>query len=756
MTTDIAHLKDWRFSVDEQGIAWAIFDREGESQNALGRRPLEELMAIVERVEAGARDKSVRGLAILSGKEKGFIVGADVREFEQFKTEAEVSAAIKPVLAMLDRIEAMPVPVVCGIHGFCLGGGLELALACHWRIATRDEGTRVGFPEVRLGIFPGFNGTFRSIRQAGAVAAMPLMLSGSMIRATAARGMGLIDELVPSPQNLAWSARKAIERNRRAKPVGGWRALARQWPARGMLVSKMRSETSKKAREAHYPAPYRLIDLFERTGGNLKSMKAEETAAFAPLMVSDTSRNLRRVFKLSEMMKAQAPKDLRFKPLRVHVIGAGVMGADIAGWCVASGMEVSLQDLSEEAIKKGIDAQGRLFAKKFRTKPQRDAAKARLIADPKGDMIGRADVVIEAIVEKVEVKQALFKSLEGKLKPGAVMASNTSSIMIEDIAQALADPGRLIGIHFFNPVALMPLVEVIRGAASREDEVRKGCAFVTAIDKFPLIVKSCPGFLVNRVLAPYMMSAMQRLEKGESPEKLDEAAKTFGMPMGPIELADTVGLDVCAHVGRILKYPSDGSRLDKLVASGKLGKKSGQGFYTWKDDKPIKADKPFDKAELERLGRELVQPLIDECEKCRDEKIVESADLVDAGVIFGTGFAPFRGGPLHYKPSLGSAPVAAAAAAASRSGREPPMKIEKQRHRTRRRQAQPFGSSFDDVNLSGSALDNVNLRAGACDDVNLSGLVIDNANLAGRALNERESLRGCASRRSTLRTACSI
>jgi 3-hydroxyacyl-CoA dehydrogenase/enoyl-CoA hydratase/3-hydroxybutyryl-CoA epimerase len=660
---DMTTLKDWRFSIDEQQIAWAIFDREGESQNALGRRPLEELMAIVERVEAGARDRSIAGLAILSGKEKGFIVGADVREFEQFTTEAEVTEAITPVLAMLDRIEKMPVPVVCGIHGFCLGGGLELALACHWRIATRDEGTRIGFPEVRLGIFPGFNGTARSIRQAGALAAMPVMLSGSMVRASAARAMGLIDELVASPANLAWSARKAITQKRRSKPMGGWRSLARQWPARSLLVSKMRAETAKKVRQDHYPAPFRLIDLFETHGGDLDAMKAAETRAFAPLMVSDTSRNLRRVFKLSEMLKAQAPKDIAFKPLRVHVIGAGVMGADIAGWCVAQGMEVTLQDLSADAIAKGIEAQGKLFGRRFRTKPLRDAAKARLIADPNGDGIGRADVVIEAIVERVEVKQNLFKSLEGKLKLGAVMATNTSSIVIEDIAAALSDPGRLIGIHFFNPVAQMPLVEIIRGRQSREDEVRKGCAFVTAIDKFPLIVKSNPGFLVNRVLAPYMMSAMQRLEHGEPAELLDEAARTFGMPMGPIELADTVGLDVCAHVGRILGLDATGSRLERLVAAGKLGKKSGEGFYMWKDGKPVKAEKPYDKSLLERLGRELVEPLIRECEKCRDEGIVDNADLVDAGVIFGTGFAPFRGGPLHYRATSGATGAAARQAA---------------------------------------------------------------------------------------------
>jgi 3-hydroxyacyl-CoA dehydrogenase/enoyl-CoA hydratase/3-hydroxybutyryl-CoA epimerase len=650
---DVTTLIDWRYSVDRDSIAWAVFDRAGESQNSFSRRALEELGAIVEAVERGARDRTIKGLVITSGKEKGFIVGADVREFEQLVSEREVIDSVSLVNGYLDRIERMPVPVVCCIHGFCLGGGLELALACHWRIATRDDATRLGFPEVKLGIFPGFNGTARSIRQAGALAAMPLMLTGSMIRAGVARGMGLVDELAPSPLNLPWMARKAIERKRKSKPAALWKDLARQWPARGLLAKRMRGETAKKAREDHYPAPFRLIDLFETHAGNLEGMKAAETRAFAPLMMGPTSRNLRRVFKLMEMLKAQAPKDSPFSPLRVHVIGAGVMGADIAGWCVASGMEVSLQDMSADQIAKGIAAQKKLLARKFKTKAQRDAATARLIADPTGANISRADVVIEAIVERLETKQNLFKSIEGKLKPGAVLATNTSSIMIEEIAKPLADPGRLIGIHFFNPVAQMPLVEVIKGVATREEEVAKGCVFVTAIDKFPLVAKSSPGFVVNRVLGPYMMAALQRVERGEPKEKIDEAARTFGMPMGPVELADTVGLDVCASVGNILKLApttSGPTRLDQMVAAGKLGKKSGEGFYVWKDGKPQKAqpERPWDKGELERLGRELVEPLIREADRVRDEGVVESADLVDAGVIFGTGFAPFRGGPLHF------------------------------------------------------------------------------------------------------------
>ena len=644
-----AHLKDWRFSIDGENIAWAVFDREGESANSLGRRPIEELDAIIERVEAEARAKTVRGLVIISGKERGFVVGADIREFETFQNEQDVVNALKPVNALLDRIEKLPVPVVAAIHGVCVGGGLELILACHYRIATRDDSTRIGFPEVKLGIFPGFNGTARSIKQAGPMAAMQAMLTGGMIRATVAKAQGFIDQLVGSPGELHWAARKAVLQNRRSQSAGLAKMLLTKWPARGFLAGKMRQETAKKVREDHYPAPFRLIDLFEKEGGDLNQMKKAETTAFAPLMVSETSRNLRRVFRLTELLKAQAPKGFKWRPTRVHVIGAGTMGADIAGVCVAAGMEVTLQDISPEQLEKGIKAQGKLFARKFKTKATHDAAKTRLIADPEGKGVARADVIIEAIVERLDIKQKLFADLETKIKPGAVLATNTSSLKLEDISAPLKDPGRLIGLHFFSPVPQMPLVEVVRGSKTRDEEVKKGATFVTAIDKFPLITKDVPGFMVNKVLTPYMFAAMKRLEEGEDKEKIDEAVRAFGMPMGPIELADNVGLDICAHVAKILGQSSEGSRLDRLVASGRLGKKTGEGFYVWKDGKPVKSDAKFSKTELDKLGRELIEPMIAEAQKTLDEGVVESADLVDAGMIFGTGFAPFRGGPLHYK-----------------------------------------------------------------------------------------------------------
>jgi len=654
MPISIPELQDWNFSVDVEGIAWAILDRDGESMNSLGRRPIEELEKIVSTIE-NAEAGEVRGLVLMSGKESSFIAGADIREFEGFDTEDKIKEVVAQMLALLDRIERMPLPVVAAIHGYCLGGGLELALACHWRVADREEGTRLGFPEVKLGIFPGLNGTVRAIEAAGPVDGMTAMLTAKMLRPTAARAIGLVDQLVPMRHNLKWAARKAVLQKRRSKGAPWWKKLMLKQPVRSMLAKQMRAKTSAKVREEHYPAPFRLIDLFERYGDDPARMRAAETEMFAPLMASETSRNLRRVFNLSEMLKDSAPKD-GFKPRKVHVIGAGTMGADIAAWCVVCGMQASLQDLDPAQIEKAQHRAKKLFKKRLRGKTAIDAAVVRLIADPDGKHIKHADVVIEAIFEKLDVKQSLFTDLETKVKPEAVLATNTSSLRLEDIAQPLKDPGRLVGLHFFNPVPQLPLVEVVRGEGTREAEVGKACTFVTTINKLPLIVKSCPGFLVNRVLAPYMMEAVRLYQDGQPREKIDAAALKFGMPTGPLELMDRVGLDICNKVGEELTVSPSGEEtsdnvLAALVKQGKLGKKTGEGFYVWEDGKPKRNEGDYDDAELLRLGRELIRPLLDEAVRAEEDKIVEDADHVDAGVIFGTGFAPFRGGPLHYRNS---------------------------------------------------------------------------------------------------------
>ena len=665
MATTLPDLQDWRFTVDFEGIAWAVIDRKGESMNSLGRRPSEELGEIIKAIEDLSMRGEVKGLVLMSGKERSFIAGADIREFESFDTEAKIAEVVKETLELFNRIDRLSVPVVAAIHGYCLGGGLELALACDWRIADREEATRLGFPEVKLGIFPGLNGTVRSIQVAGPMDAMTAMLTGRMLRPNAAKAIGLVDQLVPTHHNLRWAARKAVLQKRYSKGAPWWKRLMLKQPVRSMLAKQMRAKTAEKVREEHYPAPFRLIDLFERYGDDPVRMKIAETEMFTPLMASEASRNLRRVFKLSEMLKDEAPKESvknAFKPLKVHVVGAGTMGGDIAAWCVVQGMQASLQDLDEAQIAKALSRAKSLFKRQLRTPLAVEAAVARLIADPTGKQIKHADVVIEAIVERLDVKQGLFQRLEKEVKPGAVLATNTSSLRLEDIAKPLADPGRLVGLHFFNPVAQLPLVEVVRGAQTREDEVRKACAFVTAIAKLPLIVKDCAGFLVNRVLAPYMMEAVRLYQQGEPREKIDQAAMKFGMPMGPLELMDMVGLDIANKVGEQLHLaPGTDNVLATLVKQGKLGKKTDEGFYVWEQGKPKREEVSYDQAELERLGRELVKPMLDEAERALADHVVASADHVDAGVIFGTGFAPFRGGPLHYRRTQQRAATAAAA-----------------------------------------------------------------------------------------------
>jgi 3-hydroxyacyl-CoA dehydrogenase/enoyl-CoA hydratase/3-hydroxybutyryl-CoA epimerase len=635
--------KHWSFTRDVENIGWLTINTPGPV-NTLSREAIMELEALVSRFEELGQSGEIVGVVLLSGKDSGFIAGADVSEFDAMSDFSVLPEALKRTHALFERIENLKIPMVAGIHGFCLGGGLELALACHYRIAVNDEKTRIGFPEVNLGIFPGFGGTGRSIRQAGPVDAMQIMLTGRMLRPGAARGMNLVDKLVRHRDMLRWEGRKAVLTHKRSSEAPLVKRLMAMGPMKSYVAGKMREQAAKKARREHYPAPYALIDLFESHGDDWRAMIRGEVDAFVPLMGSPTATNLRRVFFLSEGLKKQGVKGAKFA--RVHVIGAGVMGGDIAAWCALRGMSVTLQDLDMARIQPALDRAKKLFKKRLKKKHQVDAVVMRLEADPSGRGVARADVVIEAVVEKLEVKQTIFSELEGKLKPGAIMATNTSSIELERIAEALKDPARLIGLHFFNPVAQLPLVEVIRSTFNSDEEIGRGAAFALAIGKSPVVVKSAPGFLVNRVLMPYMLGAVERVERGESKELLDAAAVAFGMPMGPIELMDTVGLDVGKSVATELGHPvPEGSKFAQLIASGKLGRKTGEGFYKWVDGKAQKGETPAH-ADLAGLGRELVKPLVDTTEVVVNEGVVANADLADIGVILGTGFAPFLGGPL--------------------------------------------------------------------------------------------------------------
>ncbi|RDE08027.1 3-hydroxyacyl-CoA dehydrogenase NAD-binding domain-containing protein [Pelagibacterium lacus] len=644
--SDMPPTRHWEFSVDIEQIGWLTIDVKDSSVNVLSREVIAELETVMTHIEALAKGGEIVGVVLQSGK-PGFVAGADITEFDTMSDPAVLPEALARTHKVFQRIEDIAVPFVVGIGGFCVGGGLELALACHYRIAVDDDATKIGFPEVNLGIFPGFGGTGRSIRQAGPIDAMQLMLTGKILRAREAKAFNLVDKLVRHADQLRWEGRKAVLDKKASEPAPFTKRAMAFGPVRGRIAEKMREETGKKVRKDHYPAPYALIDLFEKYGDDPRAMMTHEADGFVPLMASPTAQNLRRVFFLSESLKKLGIKG-KDKPkfTRVHVVGAGVMGGDIAAWCAYRGMLVTLQDMDMERINPALERAKKLFKKRLKTKQAVDAAMARLEPDVEGRGIARCDVLIEAVVEKLEVKQEIFTKAEPIMKPGAIMATNTSSIELERIAETLQNPGRLIGLHFFNPVAQLPLVEVIRSQLNDEQAIRLGASFVLAIGKSPVVVKSAPGFLVNRALMPYMLEAIDRVEKGESPEQLDAAAVAFGMPMGPIELMDMVGLDVGAFVARELgqKVAQD-SQFAKLIAAGKLGRKTGQGFYKWEDGKAQK-QKPPAHGNLPGLGRDLVQPLVDTAEVIVAEGVVESADMADIGMILGTGFAPFLGGPL--------------------------------------------------------------------------------------------------------------
>ena len=641
---------NWRLERQAEGIAWLYLDKTDTGANVLSADVLRELDGCLAELEAAPP----RGLVLASGKASGFIAGADVKEFTRLQSEEEAYMAVRAGQMLFSRVEALPCPTVAAINGFALGGGLELALACDYRVLADMPSVTLGFPEVKLGVHPGFGGTVRSIRTVGVLTAMQMMLTGRSVRPAEALEIGLADQVVPG-EALGESARAVVlDPPQRKRPRLRDRLLSLA-PARVAVARILEKQVAARVRRRHYPAPFALIELWRKFGGSgAERMYEAEARSFAKLMCTDTSRNLVRVFLLQDRLKglgAGRKHDLQ----RVHVVGAGVMGGDIAAWCALRGFEVTLQDREMKYVEPALERARTLFGKKLHGDEAVRAAAARLRADVEGSGVPDADVVIEAIFEDAAAKQALYRELEPRMKGGAVLATNTSSIRLEILRQALADPHRLIGLHFFNPVAKMPLVEVIHTAQTHGDEVSKGLAFTRRIDRLPLPCKSAPGFVVNRVLMPYLMESILLAGEGVPYEAVDAAATGFGMPMGPIELADTVGLDVGLHVARILGE-AFGLQVPKLleqkVERKELGRKSGRGFYEYRDGKPVK--KPVrDGGKVTDLEDRLMLPLLNEAASCYYDKVIADADLLDAGVIFGTGFAPFRGGPIQYARQRG-------------------------------------------------------------------------------------------------------
>jgi 3-hydroxyacyl-CoA dehydrogenase/enoyl-CoA hydratase/3-hydroxybutyryl-CoA epimerase len=647
---DGLRLIHWQAEKRPDGILLLTLNRAEQNVNALGQVVLDELDAMLERIEL----EPPRGIVIRSGKQAGFVPGADIKEFQGFDAKGTVFDAIRRGQKVFERLARLPCRSVAAIHGHCMGGGTELALACRYRVASNDESTRIGLPEVKLGIYPAWGGSVRLPRLVGAPAAMDMMLTGRTLSAKAAQAIGLVDRVVDAPLLLE-AALGLLQRGVQRPFKQRFMAWATNtWAARQVLAPQMRKQVARQAPKAHYPAPHALVDTWARTGSQpVGPALLAEAKAVTKLAGTPAARNLIRVFFLMERLKGLGGKEHGIR--HVHVVGAGVMGGDIAAWCALRGFEVTLQDREMQYVQPAMDRAAKLFEKKVKDPDKRAATQARLAADVEGAGVARADLVIEAIFENADAKRALYARLEESMKPEALLVSNTSSIALTELRQGLKKQSQFAGLHYFNPVALMPLVEIVRHDFLDPEVARRLAAFCRAIDKLPVPVAGTPGFLVNRILAPYMQEAILCFNEGIPGAVIDKAAKNFGMPMGPIELVDTVGLDVAASVGKIMaEFHGQPLPAAFNVEPGKRGKKDGQGLYTWQDGKPVKPPVAPDYKAPEDLEDRLVLALLNEAVACQHDGVVADADLLDAGVIFGTGFAPFRGGPIEHIRAVGA------------------------------------------------------------------------------------------------------
>jgi 3-hydroxyacyl-CoA dehydrogenase/enoyl-CoA hydratase/3-hydroxybutyryl-CoA epimerase len=626
----------WQLEVDAQGVAWATLNKAGESTNSLSSLVMDELSQLLDQLDRSPP----KGLIFRSGKAAGFIAGADIQEFTRLDTPQKGIELVSRGWQLFNRLAGVSYPTLALVRGHCLGGGLELALACRYLLAVDEPSTRMGLPEVMLGIVPGWGGMLRLPERIGPQAALDMMLTGKTIDASKARRLGLADDCVP-PRVMDSAAALLVLANQPRRRLPLLQRLL-NGHLKALVASGARKQVARRARREHYPAPYAIIDIWARHQGN--ALAAPEL--IDSIVRSPTARNLVRVFFLQERLKSFG-KASTFEAKRVHVVGAGVMGGDIAAWCALRGLTVTLQDQGMERIAPALQRAYAAWRRRVRDARELRNIMDRLIPDPEGHGARQADVVIEAIFEDTAAKQALLQQLEARIRPDAVLATNTSSLRIEDLRTVLARPERLIGIHFFNPVAKMPLVEVVAADGADPEMLQRGTAFVRQIDRLPLPVKSAPGFLVNAVLGPYMLEAMRAVDEGLAPATVDEAMLAFGMPMGPIELVDMVGLDVAMAAGRSLA--GAGAEPPKCLLerfnAGDLGKKTGRGFYEYGSGRTVKGAAGSVPA---GLAARLVKPLLERTQQLVSDGIVADADLADAGVIFGTGFAPFTGGPLNF------------------------------------------------------------------------------------------------------------
>lgn len=639
--------KNFKLSVDDRRWAWIDMDREGKSVNAVCPDFLAELDTVVSFLE-GVND--YEKVIFRSAKKGSYIVGADLEAFAKMGQGPDGEKFITKGQEVFKRLENLDTPTVALIDGFCFGGGFEFALACHHRVAIESKTTKMGFPEVKLGIQPGWGGTVRSMRHNDPQKTFDIILSGKTLDAKKAKKLNLVDIVVP--ERLVQGALESIKKKKGPKIT--WKNIFMNLaPVRNMLSSVINKKLSEKVQKEHYPAPFAMVQQWKEVGHLSDKAYKYELESIIKLMKTSTARNLVSVFFLSEALKKQVPKDID-NLSHVHVIGSGVMGGDIAFWSAHKGLKVTVQDLNPQACESMAKRISKFAQKRYKRKSDKDRFLDNIVIDIHGHGLKSCDLVIEAVSENIELKKKILKDAEQRCRPETIIATNTSTIPLEDIDDVFDDPSRFIGVHFFNPVPKMPLVEIVVGNKTSAATTKNCLKYVGQIDKFPLKVKSAPGFLVNRILLPYMMEAIKLHQEGMPLEVIDKAALNFGMPMGPVELADTVGLDVTIAALTSLKgAESVPVIVQKKVNSGDLGKKSGKGFYSYKKGKAIKS-KETKSDKIYECQQRLVLSLCNEAASAWREGIVDSIDELNAGSIFGFGFPPFKGGIMSYIQEQGA------------------------------------------------------------------------------------------------------
>src|SRR3954452_7470381 len=641
-----------RREIGEDGICILTFDRPESGANVFDAATMANLR---EHVDALEKDASVKGVIVTSGKKSIFIAGADLKTLLKQAQTGEMRGFIAEGQKVFNRLVALKVPTVAAIHGACAGGGYEITLACDHRVASDDPATKIGLPETTLGLVPAWGGATRLPRLIGATGASEVILKGKLYGAQDALKLGLVDEVVAKEQLLD-AARKKLASGKR-KMAGGAPAT----PASQELRPPKVRGTSP---------PARAFEIIQRAGNSsVEESLAMEVDAISELGATDATQNLIRNFFLADKYRKGSSKTPAEKIMHAAVIGAGVMGAGIAQWLSSRGVSVILRDVDSAAIDRGLGniekTYGDAVKRGLMSEAKATEGRARIVASTQPGPLRDVQIVIEAASEKLEIKKKIFADLAANTPETTILATNTSALPIDELAQSTAMPARVVGLHFFNPVSRMKLIEVVVGRDTAESTRERALGFARQIGKLPVLVQDSPGFLVNRVLFPYLLDAAEMFQNGVSAEEIDGALLEWGMPMGPLRLIDQIGVaitvDIAATLARAFGARDEAPEiLQEMYAAKILGRKAGAGFYKYegKQQTPNESLQQWrqesgEKFGLENITNRLVYLMVNEAARCLEEKVVATPDDADYGMVLGTGFPVFRGGPLRFAESVG-------------------------------------------------------------------------------------------------------